>query len=130
MIYTYCLPDATGNKTEHQTESNSVVIVGANGSGKSKLGAWMEQQNMMGIHRIGAQRSLNFRENIPLQNFSQAEDSVFYGNADTNERLRSKKYYRWNDGKEYTTKLLDDFENVLAALIALTNNENAKYVDE
>ena len=33
MIYKYYLPDATGNKTEHQTESNSVVIVGANGSG-------------------------------------------------------------------------------------------------
>lgn len=129
MAFTYYLPDTSGNKIEYQTESNSVVIVGANGSGKSKLGAWMEQQDMMGIHRIGAQRSLNFRENIPLQNFTQAEDAVFYGNADTNESLRSKKYYRWNDGKEYTTKLLDDFENVLAALIASTNNENAKYVD-
>ena len=129
MIYKYYLPDATGNKTEHQTESNSVVIVGANGSGKSKLGAWMEQQDMMGIHRIGAQRSLNFKENIPLQNFAQAEDAVFYGNAEANEILKANKYYRWNDGKEYTTKLLDDFEKVLAALIALTNNENSTYVD-
>lgn len=128
MAFTYYLPDATGNKIEHQTESNSVVIVGANGSGKSKLGAWMEQQNMMGIHRIGAQRSLNFRENIPLQNLTRAEDAVFYGNADAGENFRAKKYYRWTDGKQLTTTLLDDFENVLAALIALTNNENAKYV--
>lgn len=128
MAFAYHLPDETGNKIKHQTESNSVVIVGANGSGKSKLGAWMEQKDMMGVHRIGAQRSLNFRENIPLQNFTQAEAAVLYGNADTNESLKSKKYFRWKEGTQYTTTLLDDFENVLAALIALTNNENAEYV--
>ena len=77
MAFAYYLPDESGNKTEHQTEFNSVIIVGANGSGKSKLGAWMEQQNMDNIHRIGAQRNLNFKENVPLKSYSQAEDFVF-----------------------------------------------------
>ena len=33
-------------------------------------------------------------------------------------------------GKDYTTKLIDDFENVLAALIGLKNNENYHFVSE
>ena len=60
MDFTYFLPDENGNKTEHGTTSNAVIIIGANGSGKSKLGAWIEQQDMEQIHRIGAQRNLNF----------------------------------------------------------------------
>ena len=114
-------------KTEHTTESNSVIIIGANGSGKSKLGAWIEQQDMEQVHRIGAQRNLNFQENIPLKSYSQAEDKVFYGTDDSSPSRT--KGSRWDWGKSYTTKLLDDFNDVLAALIAMQNNENAKYVE-
>ena len=127
MAFTYFLPDENGNKTEHGTTSNAVIIIGANGSGKSKLGAWIEQQDMEQIHRIGAQRNLNFQENIPLKSYSQAEDFVFYG---TDEKSGKRgKGYRWEWGK-YTTKLVDDFDNVLAALIALKNNDNEKFVNE
>ena len=37
MAFTYYLPDETGNKVEHGTSSNSLVIIGANGSGKSNF---------------------------------------------------------------------------------------------
>ena len=83
MAFTYFLPDENGNKTEHGTTSNAVIIIGANGSGKSKLGAWIEQNDFENVHRIGAQRNLNFNENIPLKSYSQAEDLVFYGTADS-----------------------------------------------
>lgn len=83
MSFKYYLPDRDGKK-EYCTELNSVIIIGANGSGKSKLGAWIEQQDMENIHRIGAQRNLNFKENIPLKNYSQAEDLVFYGSDEKN----------------------------------------------
>lgn len=128
MAFNYYLPDENGTKTEHSTDSNAVIIIGANGSGKSKLGAWMEQQDMHQIHRIGAQRNLNFKENIPLKSYSQAEDFVFYGTDDKSGQ--SGKGYRWKWGKGYTTALIDDFDNVLAALIALKNNDNEKYVNE
>lgn len=128
MAFTYYLPDANGNKIEYGTSSNAVIIIGANGSGKSKLGAWIERQNMEGVHRIGAQRNLNFQENIPLKSYSQAEDFVFYG-TDV-KSSQSGKNQRWNWGKSYTTKLMDDFDNVLAALIALKNNDNEKFVME
>ena len=128
MPFTYYLPDENGQKVEYGTGSNAVIIIGANGAGKSKLGAWIEQQDMENVHRIGAQRNLNFRENVPLKSYSQAEDFVFYGTDDKGHQ--SGKGYRWNWGREYTTKLIDDFDNVLAALIALKNNDNDKYVNE
>ncbi|MGM9590329.1 MAG: hypothetical protein ACI3V0_09185, partial [Faecousia sp.] len=111
MAFTYCLPDEQGQKQEYITSNNSVIIVGANGSGKSKLGAWIEQQSLNMVHRIGAQRNLNFNENIALKSYSQAENFVLFGTDDKNRIERNDKGYRWEWGK-YTTKLLDDFENV------------------
>ncbi len=128
MSYIYWLPNENGVKQEYTTESNSIVIIGANGAGKSKLGAWIEQQNFEKVHRISAQRDLNFNENIALKNYAQAEEFVFYG-GDIKIQQRQKNQ-RWNYGKSYTTQLIRDFENVLAALIALKNNETDKFVSD
>lgn len=125
MSYKYWLPNGNGAKTDYETNSNAVVIIGANGSGKSKLGAWIEQKNFGQVHRIGAQRNLNFNEDIALKNYAQAEELVFWGSQ--LQALKSTKSQRWLHGS-YTTQLINDFENVLAALIALKNNENDKYI--
>ncbi len=78
MAYTYWLPDKDNQKKEYITDTNSVIIIGANGSGKSKLGAWMEMLSFEDVHRIGAQRKLSFDEDISLKNFEQAEELVFF----------------------------------------------------
>ena len=126
MEYQYWLPDEQGKKKIYTTSDNAVVIIGANGAGKSKLGAWIEEQDFDKVHRIGAQRNLNFNENIALKSYSQAENFVFYG-SDNKDRNKGS---RWNFGLSYTTQMMDDFENVLAALIALKNNENDVYVQK
>ena len=128
MAFTYYLPGTNNQRVTHTTEGNSVVIIGANGSGKSKLGAWIEQQNFSQVHRIGAQRKLNFKENISLKSYAEAESIVFYGTGDPNSSFKSQKSMRWDYGKGYTTKMLDDFEDVLAALLALESNENTKFI--
>ena len=130
MAYTYWLPDETGNKVDYITESNSVIIVGANGAGKSKLGAWIEQKNFEGVHRVGAQRKLSFQENIPLKSYSEAEESVFYGKGVKGQALNSimknRKSNRWH--QNYTTVLIDDFDDILSALLATNANEKHNYV--
>lgn len=126
MSFKYWLPDENGQKTEYETQDNAVIIIGANGSGKSKLGAWIECQNFDGVHRVGAQRNLNFNENIPLKNYSEAENWVFYGSGDGNDHSKGQ---RWNWG-HYTTRLMDDYDSVLAAVIALKNNEISKFHQE
>lgn len=128
MKYKYYLPNADGKKSVRETDKQALIIIGANGSGKSHLGAWMEKQAMDDIHRIGAQRNLNFNDNISLKTYSSAEDFVFYGTNDPGQK--AGKGGRWNWGRQYTTKLIDDYENVLAALLALRNNENAKFVED
>lgn len=130
MAFTYYLPDEQGEKVEYRTSNNAVVIIGANGAGKSKLGAWIEQQNFEAVHRIGAQRNLNFSENIPLKSYSQEEDLVFWGDDGETGHWKNTKGSRWDNGKAYTTTMLNDFDNVLAALIALTNKENSDFVQE
>ena len=129
MSYTYWLPDENNDRKNIGTENNAVIIIGANGAGKSKLGAWIEQQNMDKVHRIGAQRNLNFNENISLKPYEQAESLVFYG-ANPEDTSRHDKGHRWEWGQSYTTKMIDDFENVLAALLALKNNENDKFISK
>ena len=64
MMYEYWLPDEKGIKTKYKTENNAVIIIGANGAGKSKLGAWIEQNDLEKVHRVSAQRNLNFSEKI------------------------------------------------------------------
>lgn len=133
MAFTYWLPDEQGQKQEYATTNNAVIIVGANGAGKSKLGAWIEQRDNLNIHRIAAQRNLNFNENIALKSYSEAEDLVFFGYADSKNGIaKMQKWQRWGSGDNthYTTTLLNDFENVLAALIAFRNNENEKYITD
>ncbi len=102
MDFTYWLPGEQGKNQECHTTNNSVIIVGANGSGKSKLGAWIEQQSFEQVHRIGAQRNLNFNENIALKSYMQAESFVLYGTNDKELVERKKKSLRWGWGK-YTT---------------------------
>lgn len=124
--YEYWLPDAEGKRVNHSTETNSVIIVGANGTGKSRLGAWMEQQEIEKVHRIGAQRNINISEHIQLKTYSDASRIMLYGG--TEEAYQAQKTLRWNWGRSYTTQLLNDFDDTLAALIALHNNENQEYV--
>ena len=54
----FFLPDDSGSPIKKTSASNSVIFIGANGSGKSRLGAWIEQQRPALVHRIVAQRGM------------------------------------------------------------------------
>lgn len=112
-----------------QTTINSeqnFVIVGANGSGKSHLGAWIEKQNINGcVLRISAQRALSIPENITITSEESAWNKIYYGNAED-----QNKGYKWSWGKEYTTKLVNDYGSVLSGIFARQNKENAAYVKD
>ena len=128
MGYKYWLPNELGNKTDQFTDCNAVVIIGANGAGKSHLGAWIEQQDLPIIHRIGAQRKLSFNDNIPLKSYYEAEDLVLYAN--TTLSGRENKIYKYGSPSDgmFTMKQVDDFDNILSALIAKKTNESDEYL--
>lgn len=99
------------------------VIVGANGSGKSHMGAWIGQQANGEVLRISAQRALSIPENITIKSEENAWNKIYYGAEDHKD-----KGYKWNWGREYTTKLVNDYDSVLSAIFARKNRENDLYV--
>lgn len=102
---------------------HSFVIVGANGSGKSHLGAYIESKNTNNTLRISAQRALSIPDIIAVKGEESAFNKVHYGNE-----KEHNNNYKWNWGKS-TTTLVDDYGSVLAAVFARITNEQKQYFD-
>ena len=85
-------------------------------------------QDSDNVHRIGAQRDINISEHIQQKSYSEASEMLLYGNSGRDPK---SKGYRWGwSPEEYTITLLKDFDDTLAALIALHNDQNQKFVEE
>lgn len=125
MEFTYILPgDAIG--TLRKTKQNSIIIIGANGSGKSRLGAWLEERNFHNYHRISGQRVLNFTPTIPLRAEHSASNYLWYGNE-----LRDHKMSRWgydNGHYNFTTKELRDANDAFSLVFAKKASHDKNYV--
>ena len=102
---------------QHADSISNFVIVGANGSGKSHLGAWIEEHQNLDINvlRISAQRALTIPEVITVKSEESAWNKLCYGNE-----TEKKKYYKWQ-GDKPTTTLVNDYESVLSAVFAREN---------
>jgi hypothetical protein len=98
----------------------SMVIVGANGSGKSRMGAKIEQMAGANAHRLTAQRALAIPAYVQPRAYEQAESTLRYGTYQADrkpeQRADRKIVHRW--GNEPVSHMLDDFEHVLALLFA------------
>lgn len=132
MSFTYWLPGVSGKRVDYTTDSNAVIIIGANGAGKSKLGAWIEQQDFIGVHRVAAQRNLNFKENTPLKNYTMASNGFLYGNEKEDDPVSHRKSGKWGwwGDNHFTTTLVSDYDDTLAALLALKANEYDRFVND
>jgi len=131
VAFVYYLPstDNGKDKVECGTNINSVIVIGANGSGKSKLGAWIEQNDPQNTHRIGAQRSLIFGSYIKQMSYEQATHKLLSGSDTPTTDHRQ----RWNwDGEKYnyTSSLLNDYEDVLSAIWAKQAKQESEYVKQ
>lgn len=120
----YWMPDTkTGEPIECCSDSNSVIIVGGNGSGKSRLGAWIELRDVTKTHRIAAQRSLVFDPSADLMAYDKAENIVISGY----HQNRDDRNHKWDWNQRSTTKLITDFDATLAAIIANKNDQLDEY---
>lgn len=128
-MYKIILPNVNNEPEEYSTESNSVIIIGANGSGKTRLGVWIEKNSLNNTHRIGAQRSLSFGNYIQQKGYEQSSNLIMYGNEISQTEHDAR--YKW-DGEEYNyvTSLMDDYEYALSMLLALKVSQEEKYIKE
>ena len=105
---------------------SNFIIIGANGSGKSHLGVWIEENQGEDINvlRISAQRALTIPKTIVVKSEEAAWNKIYYGNE-----TEKNKGYKWEWGKP-TSTLVNDYESVLSAVFARENRENKAYVKE
>lgn len=122
MAFTYILPGDQLGDPLRTTEQNSIIIIGANGSGKSRLGAWLEQRNFADYHRISGQRVLNFSLNIPLNSEILATNHLWYGR----DGVGGKEGARWNH--KFTTTVLNDSDAAFSLMFAKRASQDREFV--
>ena len=123
------IPQSTENTNVHSTIDieNALVIVGKNGSGKSRFVREIEKLNPT-CHRISAQKSLKIPDTIPLKSEDTANEEFLFGSAENKTQSAEwrKRNYRWRNGEDIT----NDYQQVLSLLFMKENERNADYVEQ
>jgi energy-coupling factor transporter ATP-binding protein EcfA2 len=123
--YKLTLPTKDRGNVEIET-SNSLLFVGANGAGKTRLGTWIEfnSPDASRVHRISAQKSLAMPDTSTPTAIDLAETDLLFGNPIHGRQ--NKKAYRWAD--KPSVSLLSDFEKLMVYLFSDHTEESAKYL--
>jgi ABC-type oligopeptide transport system ATPase subunit len=93
-----------------------LVVIGANGSGKTRFGAWLDSQNIDLHHRVSAHRSLVFPERVKPTDIKEAELMLFTGHIKKENPGHYRQYQRWQNQPEIA--LLNDFEPLVTLLVS------------
>ena len=98
----------------------TTIIIGANGSGKTRLAVYLEDKLGEKAHRIAAHRALNLNPNVDKIPETKAKQYLSYGTSGNGISISNRKYYRWDN--KAPTSLLNDFDRLLQYLFAQQNN--------
>ena len=121
------LPDLDG-QPQTIIDKSSMILIGANGSGKTRMSIWIEKNNPDSIvHRISAQKSLDMPEQTQNRDISVAYEKWFFGINNENKKFLNdaRDSFRW--GKKPVTHLLNDFSELLEYLMAEEFKINAEF---
>lgn len=118
--------DGSGNTTVLNGGHN-LVIIGANGAGKSRMGFWIEnnQPGHIFVHRISAQRALIIPPAAEFRTVEIAEKTLFFGFPDISAHKGHKAGRRY--GGEGVIHEVSDFAHLLATLFAKINLRNEEH---
>ncbi|WP_244829193.1 AAA family ATPase [Caballeronia sp. TF1N1] len=109
----------------------SVVIVGANGSGKTRLGTWIDLYSPQkeSTLRVSAQRSLTMPDSSQLISLTIAESDLIYGYGKATENQNPAGYKlgnRW--ASNGPVHILNDFPKLMVYLFSEQADVSAKYL--
>lgn len=95
-----------------------LVVIGANGSGKTRFGSNIEERYFQNCHRISAQKSLSMPTRVSTKSKDNAESEFLYGGwMDSSPEYYKNsgwKKSRWNNN--LNTFLLNDYEKLMVLL--------------
>jgi hypothetical protein len=112
------LPTKKGQPNSNPTiDFNQLVVIGANGSGKTRFGSNIEQRYNQVTHRISAQKSLTMPEFVSTKSKESAEAEFLYGSWSKDSdwyKTTGWLHHRW--GNNLNTFLLNDYEKLMVLL--------------
>lgn len=119
------LPVNTSGQQEIET-TTSLLFVGANGSGKTRLGAWIDIQSPQKekVHRISAQKSLSMPDTTTPVSIDRAENDLLFGFADG--KWSHKNGHKWQS--KPAISFLNDYQKLMVYLFSDHTEESAKYL--
>ncbi|MGY6550456.1 MAG: hypothetical protein ACXIT4_01025 [Erythrobacter sp.] len=120
MTYKFQVPTPNGPHEFDILPGASLIFVGANGGGKTRLAVQIEKSNLDNVHRISAHRSLVLNPAAPKIAERLAKKGLKFGYAAEDSSSRHKEGNRW--GRNWATHLLNDFDFVVQGLFAEQSN--------
>jgi ABC-type branched-subunit amino acid transport system ATPase component len=117
--------------TDPEIEFEQLVIVGANGAGKTRFGSQIEQMHMGQTHRVSAQKSLSLPSEASPKSKIAAEHEFLYGYYheaySEQQQISTKVGSRW--GGKLNTFLLNDYQQLMVLLHTEQYEEALKYTE-
>ncbi len=122
------LPKKLNSEKDTFIDAKVIVIIGANGAGKTRFGAKIEQEYNSIAHRISAQKSLIIPSVVHPSSNEDAEERLFYGSNTVNKewlKTQGKISYRWNNN--INNSELSDYSHLLVLLFTEEFDEALRY---
>lgn len=122
MPFDFTIPTPDGFLPISIDAGSSVVFVGANGGGKTRLAVLIENNGNMSVHRISAHRALTLNPAVSKISERVALLGLRTGHASEDAHIAHRPGSRWQ-GK-MAVSLLNDYDFLVQALFADQTNKS------
>lgn len=122
MVFDIHIPTISGQTTVQIKTGSSVIFIGANGSGKTRLATYIENALNLNAHRISAHRALSLNPSVPKISEHHALLGLRLGYTDESLGVQHRNGGRW--GSKGPIHLLNDFDFLIQALFAEQANRS------
>lgn len=122
MTFDINVPTHSGQENIQVKAGSSVVFVGANGTGKTRLATYIENTFNLNAHRISAHRALSLNPSVPKISEHHALLGLRVGYADEHAGIHHRDSSRW--GSKSSVHLLNDFDFLIQVLFAEQSNRS------
>jgi energy-coupling factor transporter ATP-binding protein EcfA2 len=122
MTFNIKVPKLDGQEEIQIEAGSSVVFVGANGTGKTRLATHIEKTLNLNAHRISAHRALSLNPSVPKISENNALLGLRTGHANEKAGIQHREGSRW--GGKGSVHLLNDFDFLVQALFAEQSNKS------
>ena len=120
MNFQFSIPTDQGNNDFELPAGSSLIFVGANGGGKTRLAVQIEQALKLQAHRISAHRALTLNPDVAKISEKKALMGLRTGRAEEDAGIEYRELIRWK--RKGAINLLNDFDYLIQALFAEQSN--------